>query len=101
MLYSKEFIKDDKTKIIVRFDLREEKNTISWKVYDIQYKKPRQKEWRYLKDSFGDDYSYRHLSTAERTEYEYNQFKEFCGEDILKAAYQDIYDRIKPEVLND
>ncbi len=100
MLYSKEFILENKTKVMVSFDLYEERNNLRWYIQDILYKKPRQRDWRSLHSSFRDDFEYRELSLEDRGKYRFERYKEFCGEEILKAAYQDIYDRIKPDILN-
>lgn len=101
MLISKEFILEDKTKIAVKFILYEGFNEFIWLIEDIQYKKPRQKNWRFLKSSWDDNYDYRKLSLTERERYNYKKFADFCGEEILKAAYQDVYDRIKPSILKE
>lgn len=99
MLISKEFILEDKTKIAVRFIFYESNNDFIWRIDDIQYKKPQQRDWRFLKPSWTDEYNYRLLSLTERERYDYKQFADFCGEEILKAAYQDVYEQIKPSIL--
>ena len=99
MLISKEFILEDKTKMAVRFTIYESNNDFIWRIDDIQYKKPRQRDWRYLKSSWNDNYDYRMLSPTERERYDYKRFTDFCGEEILRAAYQDVYERMKPSIL--
>ena len=99
MLESKEFILNNKTKVIVRFNIIEERNNLTWKVEDIKFKSPRQKDWRFLKDLFACEYEYRQLSTEDRHKYEYDHYVEFCGEEVIKAAYADVYARIKPSIL--
>lgn len=99
MLTSKEFILEDKTKIAVRFMLYESCNDFIWRIDDIKYKEPRKRNWRFLKSSWSDNYDYRLLSLTERERYDYKQFTDFCGEEILKAAYQDVYEQLKPSIL--
>lgn len=99
MLISKEFILEDKTKIAVRFIFYESNHDFIWRIDDIKYKKPRQRDWRFLKSSWEDNYDYRLLSLTERERYNYKRFTDFCGEEILKAAYQDVYEQIKPSIL--
>jgi len=99
MLTSKEFTLEDKTKITVRIRIYESCNQFVWHIDDIGYKKPRQRNWRYLKSSWSDNYDYRLLSLTERDGYNYKRFADFCGEEILKAAYQDVYEQIKPGIL--
>ena len=99
MFISKEFILEDKTKMAVRFILYESNHDFIWRIEDIQYKKPRQRDWRFLKSSWNDEYNYRLLSLTERERYDYKRFADFCGEEILKAAYQDVYEQLKPSIL--
>lgn len=99
MLISKEFILEDKTKIAVRFIFYEGNNDFIWRIDNIQYKEPRQRNWRFLKSSWDYKYTYRQLSPTERERYDYKQFTDFCGKEILKAAYQDVYEQIKPSIL--
>lgn len=99
MLTSREFILEDKTKMAVRFIFYEGNNDFIWRIDDIQYKKPRQRNWRFLKSSWSDNYDYHLLSLTERERYDYKQFANFCGEEILKAAYQDVYEQLKPSIL--
>ena len=99
MLTSREFILEDKTKIAVRFILYESCDSFIWRIDDIKYKKPRQRNWRYLKSSWEFKYDYRLLSPTERERYDYKRFADFCGEEILKAAYQNVYEQLKPSIL--
>ena len=99
MKHSKEFLLKDKTKIVVRFSLYESYEELIWEIYDVLFKKPRKKKWISLKPLFADKYDYRQLSLKDRKKYEFDYYKEFCGEEILKAAYQDVYDRMKPDIL--
>lgn len=101
MIHSKEFLLKDKTKVVVSFSFCESYKGLIWRINDVLFKKPRKRKWVYLKSLFVDNYDYRHLSFDDRRKYELDYYKEFCGEEILKAAYQDVYDRIKPDILMD
>ena len=101
LLFSKEFILEDKTKVSIGFFLFVLNGAFTWYIQDIRYKKPWQEDWQYLKSSWYYKSDYTMLSPTERERYDLKQFTDFCGEEILKEAYQDVYEQIKPNILRD
>lgn len=99
-IITKEFKKEDGTKVCIVISGLDNYRGIDWTIADVQYKKPRQRDWRFLSKTYIDNYEYRMLDSNKRKEYENNTFEEFCGKDKIIEAFQYAYESIRPSCLD-
>lgn len=95
---SREFRKEDDTRIKIQLYLFFEYKDIRYRISDIRYCEPRKRIWKSLDASFRDNWEYRKLSQDDRRKYEIEKYVSFAGKDILKEAIMSAWELLKPDV---
>ncbi len=95
---SREFKKEDGTRVRVQLYLFFEYKDIRYRIYDIRYCEPRKRTWKSLEVSFRDNWEYRQLNQNERGKYEIEKYVAFVGKDMLKEAIMSAWELLKPDI---
>lgn len=69
-----------------------------WEIAEIQYKTPKQRNYRVFSHTFRDLYEYRHLDYDKRDEYKLKKFEEFVGKEKLQEALIAAWQMMKPDI---
>ena len=95
---SREFRKEDETRIRIQLYIFFEYNDIRYRISSIRYCEPRKRTWKSLEASFRDKWEHRQLSLNDRRKYEIEKYVEFVGKDMLKEAIMSVWELLKPDV---
>ena len=95
---SREFRKDDGTKVKVQLYLFGDYGNIKYRIHDVRYCEQRKRTWKSLEASFRDNYDYRKLNQDDRRKYEIEKYVAFIGKDIMKEAIMSVWELLKPDV---
>ena len=95
---SREFKKEDGTRVRVQLYMFFEYKDIRYRISDIRYCEPRKRTWKSLEASFRNNWEYRQLNQNERQEYEIEKYIAFVGKDMLKEMIMSAWELLKPDV---
>lgn len=95
---SKEFGKEDGTRVKIHLYLFFEYKDIRYRISDIMYCEPRKRTWKSFGASFRNNWEYRQLNQDERRKYEIEKYVAFVGKDMLKEAIMSAWELLKPDV---
>lgn len=71
-----------------------------WRIADVGYKRPRQRNYTYLSKEIREDSEYRRQKFEDRSRYALEKLIEFAGKDRIVEALNDAYAKLKPSFEN-
>lgn len=94
---SREFNKEDGTRVKIQLYLFFEYKDIRYSISDIMYCESRKRTWKSFKASFEDNFDYRQLNQDDRQKYEIEKYVAFVGKEMLKEAIMSAWELLKPD----